>query len=226
MFHKQHPPPGSKPGTLVIDAQAERPVIRVIKYKPDHLEEHKIGEVAELNDLLDENAVCWIDVQGLGDEKILSDLADLFSIHPLALEDIVNVPQRPKVERFEKHTLCITRMSLEGDAGIEPEQVSLFIGSNYVRYLLQTDPEAKILNLDSLTYAGSLENLKDLPDHERHTFLEGDICDQQLVEEILRDHKIDTVIHFAAESHVDRSIEGPGAFVRTNIQGTFSFNWV
>jgi len=64
--------------------------------------------------------------------------------------------------------------------------------------------------------------VKDLPDHERHTFLEGDICDQQLVEEILRDHKIDTVIHFAAESHVDRSIEGPGAFVRTNIQGTFS----
>jgi dTDP-glucose 4,6-dehydratase len=97
-----------------------------------------------------------------------------------------------------------------------------FIGSNFVRYLQGKEPAAQIWNLDALTYAGSLENLKDLPDHERHTFLEGDICDQQLVEEILRDHKIDTVIHFAAESHVDRSIEGPGAFVRTNIQGTFS----
>jgi len=97
-----------------------------------------------------------------------------------------------------------------------------FIGSNFVRYLQEKEPGAQIWNLDALTYAGSPENLKDLPDHERHTFLEGDICEQQLVEEILRDHKIDTIIHFAAESHVDRSIEGPGAFVRTNIQGTFS----
>jgi dTDP-glucose 4,6-dehydratase len=79
-----------------------------------------------------------------------------------------------------------------------------------------------IWNLDALTYAGSLENLKNLPDPERHIFLEGDICDQPLIEKTLREHKIDTTIHFAAESHVDRSIEGPGEFVRTNIQGTFS----
>jgi dTDP-glucose 4,6-dehydratase len=97
-----------------------------------------------------------------------------------------------------------------------------FIGSNFVRYLLGNKPEFNIINLDALTYAGSLENLKNLPDPDRHSFLEGDICDQSLVEHTLRDHKIDTIIHFAAESHVDRSIEGPGAFVRTNIQGTFS----
>ncbi len=97
-----------------------------------------------------------------------------------------------------------------------------FIGSNFVHYMLKKEPGAKIWNLDALTYAGSLLNLKDLPDPERHLFLEGDICDQPLVEGILRDDRVDTIVHFAAESHVDRSIEGPGAFVRTNIQGTFS----
>ena len=132
VFRKRHPPVGAKPGTLVIHAQAQRPVIRVMKYTPDQLGEHDVARVGELNDLLEENAVCWIDVQGLGDEKILREFADLFSIHPLALEDIVNVPQRPKVERFEKHTLCITRMALVCGETIEREQVSLFLGSNYV----------------------------------------------------------------------------------------------
>ena len=132
MFRKRHPPVGSKPGTLMIHSHAQRPVIRVMRYKLDHLEEHDIVAVAELKDLLEENTVCWIDVQGLGDEKVLRELADLFSIHLLALEDVVNVPQRPKIERFEQHTLCITRMALLRDEGIEPEQVSLFVGPNYV----------------------------------------------------------------------------------------------
>jgi magnesium transporter len=103
-----------------------------MKYKPDHLEEPDITAVAELEGLLEESTVCWIDIQGLGDEKVLREFADLFSIHPLALEDVVNVPQRPKVERFEKHTLCITRMALLRAEGIEPEQVSVFVGPNYV----------------------------------------------------------------------------------------------
>jgi len=132
MFRKRHTPAGAKPGTLMINSHAQRPVIRVMKYKPEHLQEHKIAAVAELKDLLEENAVCWIDVQGLGDEKVLREFAELFSIHPLALEDIVNVPQRPKIERFEEHTLCITRMALTREEGIEPEQVSLFIGPSYV----------------------------------------------------------------------------------------------
>jgi dTDP-glucose 4,6-dehydratase len=96
-----------------------------------------------------------------------------------------------------------------------------FIGSNFVRYLLNTEPEVKVVNLDLLTYAGSLENLKDLPDPNRHIFVKGDICDQALLEDLLSEHQIDTVVHFAAETHVDRSILGPGQFVQTNIVGTF-----
>jgi len=97
-----------------------------------------------------------------------------------------------------------------------------FIGSNFVRYLLQTDPQVRIVNLDALTYAGSAENLKDLPDPARHIFIEGDICDRALVERLFSEHGIDTVVHFAAETHVDRSIANPEPFVRTNVLGTFT----
>ena len=97
-----------------------------------------------------------------------------------------------------------------------------FIGSNFVRYLLANEPQVQIFNLDLLTYAGSLENLKDLPDAQRHTFVKGDICDRSLVEELMRRHAIDTVVHFAAETHVDRSILDPENFIRTNIQGTYT----
>ena len=97
-----------------------------------------------------------------------------------------------------------------------------FIGSNFVRYLLRVEPEVHVVNLDALTYAGSLENLTDLPDPQRHTFVHGDICDRSLVDALLHEHQIDTVVHFAAESHVDRSIFGPARFVQTNIIGTFT----
>jgi len=97
-----------------------------------------------------------------------------------------------------------------------------FIGSNFVRYLLKVEPRVYIVNLDNLTYAGSLENLKNLPDESRYTFAKGDICDFELVSKLLREHGMDTIVHFAAESHVDRSILGPGPFVRTNVTGTFT----
>ena len=97
-----------------------------------------------------------------------------------------------------------------------------FIGSNFVRFLLNTEPQVQIYNLDVLSYAGSLENLKDLPDPARHTFIKGDICDRPLVDELLHKHGIDTVVHFAAETHVDRSILYPEQFLRTNVQGTFT----
>jgi len=97
-----------------------------------------------------------------------------------------------------------------------------FIGSNFIRYLQRNEPELEIVNLDLLTYAGSLENLKDLPHPETYHFVKGDICNQQLVESLLRDEQINTIIHFAAESHVDRSLQGPGAFVQTNIVGTYT----
>lgn len=97
-----------------------------------------------------------------------------------------------------------------------------FIGSNFVRYLLTHEPEVQVYNLDALTYAGSLENLRDLPNPSRHTFLHGNICDRALVEKIFREYAIDTVVHFAAESHVDRSIFEPDAFIQTNVFGTFT----
>ena len=97
-----------------------------------------------------------------------------------------------------------------------------FIGCNYVRHLLEADPSVRIVTLDALTYAGSLDNLKGLPDASRHTFVQGDIRDRELVERLLRDHEIDTIVHFAAESHVDNSIAGPEVFVRTNVMGTYT----
>ncbi|NLX53548.1 MAG: dTDP-glucose 4,6-dehydratase [Planctomycetaceae bacterium] len=97
-----------------------------------------------------------------------------------------------------------------------------FIGSNFVRHLLANDPSVRIVNLDLLTYAGSLRNLQDLPDPTRHTFVQGDIADGPLVVRLMREHDIDAVVHFAAESHVDRSISGPAAFIQTNIVGTFT----
>ena len=97
-----------------------------------------------------------------------------------------------------------------------------FIGSNFVHYVLHGEPDVQIINLDALTYAGSLENLKDLPDPSRHVFIHGDMTDQELVDHIFAEYKIDTVVHFAAETHVDRSILNPGAFVQTNVIGTYT----
>lgn len=96
-----------------------------------------------------------------------------------------------------------------------------FIGANFIRYALTHEPHLRIINLDKLTYAGSLDNLRDLPHTKRHQFVHGDINDAKLIRELLREHHIDTIVHFAAESHVDRSIEGPAAFVETNVFGTF-----
>jgi dTDP-glucose 4,6-dehydratase len=97
-----------------------------------------------------------------------------------------------------------------------------FIGSNFIRYLLGTVPEVKVINLDALTYAGSLENLKDLSSEDRYTFVKGDICDRASVDDLFSRYDIDTVIHFAAETHVDRSIFGPAQFIQTNVIGTFT----
>src|SRR3954468_17438135 len=97
-----------------------------------------------------------------------------------------------------------------------------FIGASFVHYLLGSDPAVRVVNLDALTYAGSLENLAGLDANDRYHFIEGDITDRAVVDALLREHRIDTVVHFAAESHVDRSISGPSAFVQTNVVGTFT----
>ncbi|MDQ6963806.1 MAG: dTDP-glucose 4,6-dehydratase [Mariprofundales bacterium] len=97
-----------------------------------------------------------------------------------------------------------------------------FIGCNYVRYMLKSDSAVKIINLDALTYAGSLNNLQQLPDRSRHTFVQGDIGDRALIDTLMRQYNIDTIVHFAAESHVDNSISNPEIFIKTNIVGTFT----
>lgn len=96
-----------------------------------------------------------------------------------------------------------------------------FIGSNFIHYIARKYPEYKIINLDKLTYAGNLENLRDIENNPNYKFLKGDIADRKLVGEIFNFNKIDAIINFAAESHVDRSIEDPGVFIQTDIYGTY-----
>jgi dTDP-glucose 4,6-dehydratase len=97
-----------------------------------------------------------------------------------------------------------------------------FIGANFVAYFLEKYPGDKLVNLDLLTYAGDLKNLEETSGNSNYNFIKGDICDRALVEKIFTEHQINSVIHFAAESHVDNSITGPEAFIRTNINGTFT----
>ncbi|ELJ8894459.1 dTDP-glucose 4,6-dehydratase [Campylobacter upsaliensis] len=97
-----------------------------------------------------------------------------------------------------------------------------FIGSNFMLHFLKKYPHYHIVNLDLLTYAGSLENLKGVECFSNYTFIQGDICDERLVDEIFTKYEIEGVIHFAAESHVDNSIANPSAFIKTNVNGTFN----
>jgi dTDP-glucose 4,6-dehydratase len=96
-----------------------------------------------------------------------------------------------------------------------------FIGSGFVRQVMTTQPSARVVNLDKLTYAGNLENLTSVSSDPRYSFVHGDICDRELVRGLMRDEKPDVVVHFAAESHVDRSIHSPGPVIDTNFVGTF-----
>lgn len=112
-------------------------------------------------------------------------------------------------DTYQPHKLLVT-----GGAG--------FIGTNFVHYWLQEYPDNRIVVLDALTYAGRRENLQALEGQSNFRFVHGDILDQPLVEQLLREEGIDTLVHFAAESHVDRSIYGPDEFLKTNIDGTHS----
>jgi dTDP-glucose 4,6-dehydratase len=96
-----------------------------------------------------------------------------------------------------------------------------FIGSNFIHYMVEKYPEYKIINLDKLTYAGNLENLRDVENNPNYSFVKGDIADAVIVEKIFSENNVDVVINFAAESHVDRSIDNPGVFIQTDVYGTF-----
>lgn len=109
-------------------------------------------------------------------------------------------------------TFSPTAVLVTGGAG--------FIGSNFIHSFIANNPACRVINLDVLTYAGNLSNLKAVEHHPAYRFVKGDICDANLVAKLLTEEKIDAVVHFAAESHVDRSITGPEIFVRTNVLGT------
>lgn len=97
-----------------------------------------------------------------------------------------------------------------------------FIGANFIHYLTAADPDAQLLNLDKLTYAGNPESLTLLSDNPHYRFVQGDICDDGLIERVYQEFNPTAIVHFAAESHVDRSIDGPDSFIETNILGTYN----
>ena len=96
-----------------------------------------------------------------------------------------------------------------------------FIGSNFVRYILNKYPDYKVVVYDKLTYAGNLDNLRDVAEDPRYTFVRGDICDVEKVDEVMREHEIDAIVNFAAETHVDRSLMEAGSFIQTDVFGTY-----
>jgi magnesium transporter len=124
---------GSRPGTLVVGPDAAPTRVEVIRYDLDHVIRAAIDDVAALGPLVEAGGVVWIDVNGFRDEATLRALGDRFAIHALALEDVVNVPQRPKVEDYPGHLLLITRMArLADDGQLDLEQVGLLVGPSWV----------------------------------------------------------------------------------------------
>jgi len=133
VYRKSRPPRGANPGTLAIPPGASPPRIHLLQYNAESFEESDISDVRSLHKRLRDDAVTWVDVQGLGDEKILRELGELFSIHPLALEDVVHIPQQPKTESFEHHQYIVFReLRLTATQELEAEQISVFVGKNYV----------------------------------------------------------------------------------------------
>ncbi len=125
----RRPPPGASPGTLVIDHAAPPPVIEVIGYGPDGYVEKKVPSADHAFQEVGQHPVVWINVDGLGDEKILRRLGELFKLHPLAVEDVVHTHQRAKVEEFDTHQFIVARMVFNGP---ETEQLSIFLGRNFL----------------------------------------------------------------------------------------------
>ena len=123
--------PGAPPGTFVVDPEAPPTLVRVIAYGPDEFLEQPVQELRSLSDLRKKWPVVWVNVDGLGDEKLLRDIGDIFGLHPLALADVTNVPQRAKVEQYGRQLFIVTRMAHAGEE-LETEQLSLFLGEGFV----------------------------------------------------------------------------------------------
>ncbi|WP_283431883.1 magnesium/cobalt transporter CorA [Neorhodopirellula lusitana] len=138
LFKKKHTKVGARPGTLVIPKEAPTPRITTVHYSPTEHRTATVDSVDELSEAFSEDEVTWVDVQGFGDRSIMRKLGVLFGLHPLLLEDVVNVPQRPKSEPYEDQLLVIVRMvrmgepDKNGEPVVDIEQVSMVIANNYL----------------------------------------------------------------------------------------------
>ncbi len=124
-------PPGTAPGTLIIDPQAPRPQIHLIAYGPESVIEQEIEDVQSLSRYLSHHPVTWINVEGLGDASVLAKIGEIFGVHRLAMEDVVNVHQRAKVEQYQNHYFIVARIP-RAEGRLESEQLSLFLGKDYL----------------------------------------------------------------------------------------------
>jgi len=164
---RRRPPPGASPGALAIPAGAPRPRIHAFSYDAEHLSEQDVADVETLAALRADGRVLWVDVQGLGDEQMLRRLGALFALHPLLLADVVNVPQRPKVEDYDDVHLIVTRtVELDGH-DLDVDQVSIVLGPSFVlsiqerpgdpfdpvRERLRTGGSIRRMHADYLAYA-------------------------------------------------------------------------
>jgi magnesium transporter len=179
--------PGVAPGTLSVDPQARPSQIRAITFNAEVAEEHAVADAAMLGPLRRPDRVMWVAVEGLGDPRVLEELALLFGLHPLALEDVVNLHQRPKVEAYEDHLYCVMRMPGLEQGQLDVQQVSLFVGAGFVvtfqerscgclepvrRRLLQAGPgRLRRSGADYLAYA-VLDTIVDRYFPVLHTFAE------------------------------------------------------
>lgn len=128
---KRRVSPGAPPGTLIADPAAPKPTIRVFSYGPDVCEEKTINDVAELKAIVGQRPVTWVNVDGLGDAEVIRKLGEIFALHPLALEDVLQTHQRPKVEQYGELLFIIAREVRLNDR-LETEQFSMFLGHNFV----------------------------------------------------------------------------------------------
>lgn len=155
-FRKHRPPVGSAPGAFSVPPHALVPRIHVIDYDAERVDERDIAHVEQLARYRQSKTVTWIDIQGIGDERLLREIASLFEIHPLAMADIVNVPQRPKVEAYDHQALLITQWpELQPPGRIDFEQLSLVLGTGYVltfqqRYGSHLEPVARRIRQGAL----------------------------------------------------------------------------
>ena len=133
LFKRRNTKVGAKPGTLMIAKEAQKPRIRILRFTAEEHFDDVVETVEAIASELEKPGVVWVDVQGMGDEKLIRQIGELFSIHMLALESIVNVPQRPKTEAYDLHQMFISRMvSLNDEEKLDVEQVSILFGKNFV----------------------------------------------------------------------------------------------